>query len=91
MSNKIFITVIALSTVAPFGYFTANHAIDVSHRLQEQNTRIEQLNIESTKLDKKIENSQKAKEQAEEEVNSLDKKARELAEERKKLEAELSL
>lgn len=89
MSSKLFTTVFALVTIVPFALVTSQHAVSVTQDLQKQNHHIEQLIVESEKLDQELERTQEIKQKAEQEVQELDRQAQAAIEERKKLEAEL--
>lgn len=89
MSSKIFTTVLVVAIVGSFGYFATQDAVSTKQDLQNQTAQIEQLTAESAELDQKIESVKQTKVQTEQEVESLDRQAKEAAEERKRLEAEL--
>lgn len=89
MSSKLFTIVLAVITVVPFAYFVTQHAVSVTHDLQEQNAHIKQLNTESVQLDKKLNTTQETKKQAKQEVDQLEDQTQSAVAERKKLEAEL--
>ena len=89
MSNKLFTTVLVLTTVVPFGYFVAQDAVKVTGTLQKQTTQIVELKAESAQLDKKLEVTQEVREQTKQEVEKLDQQAIDTISERQRLEAEL--
>jgi cell division protein FtsL len=89
MSSKLFTTVVATLTILPFGLYTYNHAVSVTQDLQKQNQHIQQLTVESEKLDQELEKNKEIKQKAEQEVLELDQQAQAAIDERKKLEAEL--
>ena len=89
MSNKLFTTVLALVTIVPFGYYAAQDAVRVTDTLREQTNTIQQLAVESKKIEKDLEVKQGAKEQTEQEVVEVEQKVNDMVSEREKLEAEL--
>ena len=89
MSSKLFTTVLALATIVPFGYYATQDAVRVTDTLREQTNTIQQLTVESEKIEKDLEVKQKAKEQTEQEVVEVEQKVNDMVSERQKLEAEL--
>lgn len=89
MSSKLFTTVLALVTIVPFGYYAAQDAVRVTDTLREQTNTIQQLTVESKKIEKDLEVKQEAKEQTEQEVVEVEQKVNDMVSEREKLEAEL--
>ena len=89
MSSKLFTTVLALVTIVPFGYYAAQDAVRVTDTLREQTNTIQQLAVESKKIEKDLEVKQGAKEQTEQEVVEVEQKVNDMVSEREKLEAEL--
>lgn len=89
MSSKLFTTVLALVTIVPFGYYAAQDAVRVTDTLREQTNTIQQLTVESKKIEKDLEVKQEAKEQTEQEVVEVEQKVNDMVSERQKLEAEL--
>lgn len=89
MSSRLFTTVLALVTVVPFGYFATQDAVRVTDTLQKQNDTIQQLSVESAKLEKDLEVKQGVKEQTKQEVVHTAQQVNDVVSERQKLEAEL--
>ena len=89
MSSKLFTTVLALATIVPFGYYATQDAVRVTDTLREQTNTIQQLTVESEKIEKDLEAKQEAKEQTEQEVVEVEQKVNDMVSERQKLEAEL--
>ena len=89
MSSKLFTTVLALATIVPFGYYAIQDAVRVTDTLREQTNTIQQLTVESEKIEKDLEVKQEAKEQTEQEVVEVEQKINDMVSERQKLEAEL--
>ena len=89
MSSKLFTTVLALATIVPFGYYATQDAVRVTDTLREQTNTIQQLTVESEKIEKDLEVKQEAKEQTEQEVVEVEQKVNDMVSERQKLEAEL--
>lgn len=89
MSSKIITTVIVVSVISPFAYFTTADAMSIKQNLQKQNEHIEQLNTESVKLDEQIEKTVEVKEQTAQEVQQIEQETQDAISERQKLEAEL--
>ena len=89
MSSKLFTTVLALATIVPFGYYAIQDAVRVTDTLREQTNTIQQLTVESEKIEKDLEAKQEAKEQTEQEVVEVEQKVNDMVSERQKLEAEL--
>ena len=89
MSSKLFTTVLALATIVPFGYYATQDAVRVTDTLREQTNTIQQLTVESEKIEKDLKVKQEAKEQTEQEVVEVEQKVNDMVSERQKLEAEL--
>ena len=89
MSNKLFTTVLALATIVPFGYYATQDAVRVTDTLREQTSTIQQLTVESEKIEKDLEVKQEVKQQAEQEVVEVEQEVNDMVSEREKLEAEL--
>ena len=89
MSSKLFTTVLALVTIVPFGYYAAQDAVRVTDTLREQTNTIQQLTVESKKIEKDLEVKQEVKQQAEQEVVEVEQEVNDMVSEREKLEAEL--
>ena len=62
MSSKLFTTVLALATIVPFGYYATQDAVRVTDTLREQTSTIQQLTVESEKIEKDLEVKQEVKE-----------------------------
>lgn len=88
MSNKIFTTALLLATVVPFGWYVTQSAVEVTDTLHKQNNTIQQLNVETEKLDKDLEVKQEVKEQTKQEVVQTEQQVNDVVSERQKLEAE---
>ena len=89
MSSKLFTTVLALATIVPFGYYATQDAVRVTDTLREQTNTIQQLTVESEKIEKDLKVKQEAKEQTEQEVVEVEQNVNDMVSERQKLEAEL--
>ena len=89
MSSKLFTTVVAMLTIVPFGLLAATDAVRVNDTLQKQTSTIQQLTVESEKIEKDLETKQEVKQKTEQEVVEAEKQINDMVSERKKLEAEL--
>lgn len=89
MSSKLFTTALLLATVVPFGWYTAQGAVKVTDTLHRQNDTIQQLNVETEKLEKVLEVKQEVKEQTKEEVVKTEQAVSDVISERQRLEKEL--
>lgn len=89
MSSNIIKTVFVAAIVGPFAYISATDAISIKQNLQKQNNHIQQLSVESEKLDEEITKTVEVKEQTEQEVQQIEKETQEILSERERLEAEL--
>ena len=89
MSSKLFTTVLALVTVVPFGLYATQDAVKVTDTLHRQTSTIQQLTVESEKIEKDLEVKQEVKQQTEQEVVKAEKQINDMVSEREKLEAEL--
>jgi len=89
MSSKIITTVFVAMIVGPFAYISATDAMSIKQHLQKQTDHIQQLSVESEKLDQEITKTLEVKERAEQEVQQIEKQTQEILSERERLEAEL--
>ena len=89
MSSKIITTVFVAMIVGPFAYMSATDAKGIGQNLHKQNNHIQQLSVESEKLDQEITKTVEVKEQTEQEVRQIEKETQEILSERERLEAEL--
>lgn len=89
MRSKIITTVITALVVGPFAYISAADIVSIKQTRQQQTEHIQQLTVESDKLDTAITKTQEIKEQAVEQVNQLEQQKVDAVNERQKLEAEL--
>ena len=76
-------------TIVPFGLLAATDAVRVNDTLQKQTSTIQQLTVESEKIEKDLETKQEVKQKTEQEVVEAEKQINDMVSERKKLEAEL--
>lgn len=89
MSSKLFTTVLLVVTIGPFIHLATADAVSIKHNLQKQNTHIQQLSVESAKLDKELGKTTETKEQTKQQVQQLDQQTQDAINERQRLEAEL--
>lgn len=87
--RKLITTVFTVAIVGPFAYFATAEAVSIKQHLNEQHQQIQHLNVESAKIDKKLEKAVETKKQAEAETQQLEQQANESLAERQRLEAEL--
>lgn len=89
MSSKLFTTALLLATVVPFGWYVTQGAVEVTDTLHRQNNTIQQLNVETEKLEKDLEVKQEVKEQTKQEVVKTEQQVNDVISERQRLEKEL--
>jgi peptidoglycan hydrolase CwlO-like protein len=78
-----------IAVVGPFAYIATADAVSIERNLQTQNKHIQSLNTEYKKLDTELGKTESAKQQAQAEVDRLDKQTQDAILERQKLESEL--
>jgi len=89
MSIKKIITVLGIAIVIVFGYISYADAVSTGQKLQEQQHKIENLNIKYEKTTKELDKAIELKTNSQEEVKKLEQEKKLLDEERQKLQNEL--
>lgn len=89
MRRKIITTVVAVAIIGPFAWVATVDAVSIKHTKNQQSQHIQQLSIESEKLDTQIQKTEEVKTQIVEEISQSEQEKNNAVKERKKLEAEL--